>query len=73
MGNALMMIIVMVSPGMRSSLPLCVSGYRFAYSQSGRKRDLIVMGYETSKLITSDTDLERGNAQRERRKIATTC
>ena len=23
------------------------------------------MGYETSKLITSDTDLERGNAQRE--------
>ena len=32
-----------------------------------------VMGYETSKLITSDTDLERGNAQRERRKIATTC
>ena len=34
---------------------------------------LDVMGYETSKLITSDTDLERGNAQRERRKIATTC
>ena len=34
---------------------------------------LSVMGYETSKLITSDTDLERGNAQRERRKIATTC
>ena len=33
----------------------------------------IVMGYETSKLITSDTDLERGNAQRERWKIATTC
>ena len=32
-----------------------------------------VMGYETSKLITSDTDLEKGNAQRERRKIATTC
>ena len=32
-----------------------------------------VMGYETSKLITSDTDLERGNAQRERWKIATTC
>ena len=24
------------------------------------------MGYETSKLITSDTDLERGNAQPER-------
>ena len=33
----------------------------------------IVMGYETSKLITSDTDLERGNAQRERWKIVTTC
>ena len=32
-----------------------------------------VMSYETSKLITSDTDLERGNAQRERWKIATTC
>ena len=32
-----------------------------------------VIGYETSKLITSDTDLERGNAQRERWKIATTC
>ena len=31
------------------------------------------MGYETSKLITSDTDLERRNAQRERRKIAATC
>ena len=30
------------------------------------------MGYETSKLITSDTDLEMGNAQRERWKIATT-
>ena len=25
-----------------------------------------VKGYETSKLITSDTDLARGNAQRER-------
>ena len=32
-----------------------------------------VMGYETSKLITSDTDLERGNAQHGRWKIATTC
>ena len=32
-----------------------------------------VMGYETSKLFTSDTNLERGNAQRERWKIATTC
>ena len=34
---------------------------------------LDVMGYQTSKLITSDTDPERGNAQRERWKIATTC
>ena len=32
-----------------------------------------VIGYETSKLITSDTDLEMGNTQRERWKIGTTC
>ena len=36
-------------------------------------QELNVIGYETSKLFTSDTNLERGNAQRERRKIATTC
>ena len=35
--------------------------------------ELLVMGYETSKLFTSDTNLERGKAQRERWKIATTC
>ena len=34
---------------------------------------LIVIGYGTSKLITSDTDLEMGNAQRERWMIATMC
>ena len=43
------------------------------FSAQSIGKDFNVMGYETSKLITSDTDLERGNAQRERRKIATTC
>ena len=43
------------------------------FSKHSWKQYVDVMGYETSKLITSDTDLERGNAQRERRKIATTC
>ena len=38
--------------------------------QSAFEKSGIVMGYETSKLIRSDTDLERGNAQRERWKIA---
>ena len=46
-------------------------GARVSLSENGWTDN--VMGYETSKFITSDTDLERGNAQRERRKIATTC
>ena len=48
--------------------------FRKAIFRHNTNRVLItVMGYETCKLITSDTDLERGNAQRERWKIATTC
>ena len=46
----------------------------FIVNRNGKSMDSSrVIGYETSKLITSDTDLERGNAQRERWKIATTC
>ena len=67
-----------ISCGLNACLKLISSSLTSGNSQKMKRKmtnkvSTIVMGYETSKLFTSDTNLERGNAQRERWKIATTC